>query len=311
MTAAAIRFTVLVAAGFCLALFTRMAQAQQQAPDCRLRIIAALDMQTTPDGRVTVPVQLDGHEYRLMVDTGGYINTISPRVVRQEGYRPRTSQGTTLRGMGTTLLTEYVKVKDLAIGPAHGKDFIFFVDDFEGLDQDGTLAPQILGAYDVDLDFAHGKLNLIYPEHCPGRVVYWTQAPAAVVPIQIEGKTHIRIPVTVDGKEINAILDTGALTSYTTMRAASRYLAIDEKDAALKSRGNVSVNGMSGPVYNYPFQTLSFGDVTVNHPRVEIVSNDVWDNKTDLLLGIGILRQLHLYIAYKERKMYITPALAN
>jgi predicted aspartyl protease len=213
--------------------------------------------------------------------------------------------------MGTSLLTEYVKVNDLAIGPAHGKDFVFFVDDFEGLDQDGTLAPQILGAYDVDLDFAHGKLNLISSEHCPGRVVYWTQTPVTGVPIEIEGKTHIRIPVTIDGKQINAILDTGATTSYTTMQAASRYLAIDEKDPALKSRGNVSVNGMTRPVYNYPFQTLSFGDLTVNHPRVDIVSNEVWDNKTDLLLGIGILRQLHLYIAYKEKKMYITPALQD
>jgi hypothetical protein len=30
-----------------------------------------------------------------------------------------------------------------------------------------------------------------------------------------------------------------------------------------------------------------------------------------LILGVGILRQLHLYIAYKEQKLYITPALAN
>jgi hypothetical protein len=28
----------------------------------------------------------------------------------------------------------------------------------------------------------------------------------------------------------------------------------------------------------------------------------------DVILGMGILRQLHLYIAYKEEKLYITPA---
>jgi len=300
---------VCFAAGLFLAVMP--AHAQEQPPDCKLRIIATLDMQTLPDGRVTIPGQIEGHDYRLMVDTGGYINTVSQRVVKQESYRPRRSQGTTLRGMGTTLLEDYVTVSDFALGRLHGKDFVFFVDDFDSLGEDGTLAPQILGAYDVDLDFAHGKLNLIYPEHCPGRVVYWTQTQATVVPIEIEGKTHIRIPVTVDGKEINAMVDTGALTSFVTMRAASSHLGIDEKNPALKSRGDIPVNGMSAPVFNYPFQTLSFGGVTVNHPRVEIVSDNVWDDKNDLLLGIGILRQLHLYIAYKEKKMYITPALAN
>ncbi len=32
---------------------------------------------------------------------------------------------------------------------------------------------------------------------------------------------------------------------------------------------------------------------------------------TDLIIGLGILRLLHLYIAYKEEKLYITPALAT
>jgi predicted aspartyl protease len=123
--------------------------------------------------------------------------------------------------------------------------------------------------------------------------------------------THIRIPVTIDGKEINAVLDTGAPTSFITMRAARRYLGLDEKDPALKSRGTVSINGMAGTVYNYPFQSLSFGAIQVSHPQIHIVEDRVWDNQTDLLLGIGILRQLHLYIAYKEGNMYITPALAN
>ena len=42
-----------------------------------------------------------------------------------------------------------------------------------------------------------------------------------------------------------------------------------------------------------------------------MVSDEVWSDRDDILMGIGIMRQLHLYIAYKEKKMYITPALAN
>jgi predicted aspartyl protease len=293
-----------------MALLSGRPASAQQAPDCHLRTMAELDMQTLPDGRVTIPVQLDGRDYRLMVDTGGYINTLSEHVLKEGNYHAMRGAGM-LRGMGTTKLDSALTIKDFAIGHAHGRDFGFYVGDFDSLLADGTLAPQILAAYDVDFDFAHSKLNLIHPDHCPGKVNYWTKFTPVVVPIRIVDTTHIRIPVTIDGKEINAMLDTGAPTSFITMRAARRYLGLDEKDPALKSRGTVSINGMAGTVYNYPFQSLSFGAIQVSHPQIHIVEDRVWDNQTDLLLGIGILRQLHLYIAYKEGKMYITPALAN
>jgi predicted aspartyl protease len=285
--------------------------SSQPVPQCRLVIMESLDTHTMPDGRVTIPVKLEEHDYRLMVDTGGYINTVSEEVVKREGYNPQTSRSTVLRGMGTTLLTKYVRADNFTIGSSQGKDFIFFVHDFESLSYDGLLAPQVLRNYDVDFDFAKGKLNLISPDHCPGNVVYWTKTPAAVVPIETSEKAgHIRIPVNIDGKSIMAIVDTGAATSYITRRAARQFLGIFENNPNLRSRGTVSVNGMNTPVLNYPFRTLRFGDVTVNNPRIEIVADEVW-GENDLLLGVGILRQLRLYIAYKEKKLYITPALAN
>jgi len=295
-------------AAFCALLGWGPAIAEEPKK-CDLRAVMAAEMQTIPDGRVTIPVQFEGHDYRLMVDTGGYINTVSPQVVKQEGYHPRDSQGLVLRGMGTSRLDSYVTVKDFAIGRSHGKNFEFFVDDLTMNFVDGTLAPQVLAVYDVDLDFGHGKFNLISQDHCPGAGVYWADA-AATVPIEIKDRTHIRIPVTIDGKEIMATVDTGARTSFITMRAARRFLGIDEKDPALKLRGNIPVNGLAGPVYNYPFKGLSFGGVQVNNPRIQMVADKVWA-EDDLLLGIGILRQLHIYIAYKDKKMYISPALVN
>lgn len=284
-------------------------QGAKTAP-CPLHLVAKLDMQTINDGRVTIPVQFEGHDHRLMVDTGGYINTVTPLLVREEGYRKEVSHGTMLKGMGNRFLDHFVETKDFAIGRSHGRNYDFFIDDFSDLSADGTLAPEILAAYDIDFDFGHDRMNLIHLGDCPGREVYWTKIPAAVVPMRLKDNTHIRIPMMIDGKEIMATLDTGSATSYIRMHAAGRYLDIDEKNPNLKSHGNVAVNGMAGPIYSYPFKELSFGGVTVSHPHIEIVSDPVW-TEDDLLMGIDILRQLHIYIAYGEKKLYITPALPN
>jgi hypothetical protein len=80
---------LLIALGISMPAGTTTAQDQVSAPqgqNCALRIVAALDMQAIPDRRVTIPVKFDGHDHRLMVDTGGYINTVTPQLAREEGY---------------------------------------------------------------------------------------------------------------------------------------------------------------------------------------------------------------------------------
>lgn len=284
--------------------------AAPQTPACLLHVAAGLDMETMPDGRVTVPVKFEGHDHKLMVDTGGYINTVTRQLVREEGYVADNSRGASLQGIGNRVLKTFVEAKDFAIGNAHGSGFIFYVDVFNNLLADGTLAPEILANYDVDFDFGHGRFNLIQPQHCISGAVYWTKSPAEIIPIEIEDKTHIRIPVTIDGKKIMATVDTGSAASIITMRAAARLLDVNEKSADLQSLGAISVNGMVAPVYVYPFQQLAIGHTSVTRPRIEIVSDALW-NKDDLLLGMDFLRQFHVYVAYQEKKLYFTPALAN
>jgi predicted aspartyl protease len=309
-TALVVVVGMLVPVGASAPAFSQQRDGSHQGRACTLKILAALNLETMLDGRVTVPVQFEGHDHRLMVDTGGYLSTITRDLALEEGYEIKKTRGLTEIGMGTSFLDSYVQAKDFVIGHSHGKDFEFFVDDMGSLLMEGTLAPSTLAAYDVDFDFGHDKLNLINPDHCPGQVVYWTKSPAAVIPMEIQHKTHIRVPVTIDGKEITAIFDTGSITSYITQRAAQKLLGLDEKSAGMKLIGNQTINNMNGPVYNFPFQALTFGDVTVNRPHIQIVSDRVWRDN-DLILGVGILRQLHFYIAYGEKKLYITPALAN
>jgi len=175
---------------------------------------------------------------------------------------------------------------------------------------DGTLAPDMLKHYDVDLDFAHGKMNLFSQDHCPGKVLYWTKGDYVVLPMQVAPSSHIRLPVTVDGKTIMAIVDTGAVSSIMSMHAAN-FLGVSEDSPGLKLKTSEGYDRQTR-IYSYPFKTLQMGDITVKNPRITVASNEFMGAVgNDMILGMGILRQLHLYIAYKEQKFYITPAGAN
>ena len=81
--------------------------------------------------------------------------------------------------------------------------------------------------------------------------------------------------------------------------------------------------------YKHLFKTLAFGGVTVDNPELDLIPNamgrdadraqlvgDRTKTEKDLLdvpdvtIGMDVLRKLHIYMALKEEKLYITEASA-
>ena len=303
--------------GFCLSAGLPapvLAQSDARHAPCTLQALAEVDMQTLPDGRVVIPVKIDGHDYRFMIDTGGAGNTVESQVAKREAIE--THEGSVFVGVGNNIMSDIIHAGDFAIGELHGKNYVFHVDKNDTLLWDGTLTPPVLAAFDVDIDFAHEKFKLFSPNHCPGGVVYWTDGPVAVVPMDLSLDGHIQVPVRIDGKTITADIDTGSVGSVLSLRQAWQYLDVDEKSAGMKSLGNTIMNGMRTPAYSYPFAAMTFGEgttgsIAVNHPRIEILPDQTMRGMQGLVLGVSVLRQLHMYIAYKERKLYLSAPLAG
>lgn len=71
-------------------------------------------------------------------------------------------------------------------------------------------------------------------------------------------------------------------------------------------------NIVPATVYRYPFQSLTFQGITVQNPDVAITVQDRPDaSAPKFLIGIGVLRQLHMYISYKDQMLYVTQAEAR
>jgi hypothetical protein len=238
------------------------------------------------DTRPLVPVTINGTPARMLFDTGGNVTSVAVSVVQRLGLKPLKSN-TALHGLSGRTSQLAVKLDSFGIGPLRGDEQHFQIapDDVGGdwEPYDGILANDVLQQYDIDLDFDANAVNLFATDHCPGNVVYWKADGVAVVPFEIYAKSSIAFPVTLDGKKLLAVLDTGAFNT-----------TLDQSDAS----------GFSAS----QFKELSFPGVTVKNPKIYVRPFKTGLVRTvDLLLGMNVLRQLHIYIAMQERKVYISP----
>ena len=212
------------------------------------------------------------------------------------------------------------------------KEYFVIASDGETFGDDeriaGLLAPDILKHYDVSIDFGASTLSLLSQDHCPGKVIYWQASAVAVVPMVLLASAHIVVPVKLDGQPITAIVDTGATNTTLKLPTAESQFGLKLGSPDAPSSGHLE--GLpSATTYSHKFKSLEFEGIAVNNLTIEIIPDRVGDiiananaaptgtriadrrtgeARPDMLIGMDVLRHLHLYIAYKEEKLYITPA---
>jgi predicted aspartyl protease len=287
------------------ASFSLGAQAES-ASECQLVRLATVKTDSLQDGRIKIPVTVEGRPLYFMVDTGGISTTIKWEQAKGLGLVPKQSSQQIV-GVAGSMLNFYVTSGNFSVGELHIKDLPIYIESRPLADADGTLGPDVMRDYDVDIDIAHNSLSLISQDHCPGQVVDWTTTGFIVIPMDVGRDGHVRFPVKIDGQDVMAILDTGSNVSLISMTAAIQ-LGIDPKAPELKL---VRDTGQY-QIFTYPFQSLNFGRVSVKNPPIAIASDNFAKRLgTDLVLGTQVLRHMHIYIAYGEKRLYITAAQAN
>jgi predicted aspartyl protease len=319
---------LLIAAGF-----SAPALADDSCPP--LTILTSVDMTIGNSGRVFVPAQVGGVQKHMLVDTGGFFSELTQPVVSELKLTPRHTGLSQIGVSGSS--TEMAVGTSFVLGNLHADSMDFMVaPDETKFDRDlpgagGILAPNLLTSYDADFDFANKKFNLISQKHCDGKVVYWPADTVAVVPIQMADRYHVQLPVELDGHRYTATLDTGASTTVVNLDNATRDFALKLGDADTPAEGTLT-SSKTTTTYTHRFHSLSLEGIAVSNPLVvllpDLVTNkmrhatDTVSNDTrirnpnedaglsDMILGMDILHRFHLYIAYKEKKLYITPAAA-
>lgn len=289
--------------------------ASAASKPCQLLELASLEMTTEPDGEVAVPVTIDGLSGLMLVDTGGVQSVLVDTMVSR-------LQLPISRSPNQFVLFGGVRLGYLAIphtfemGGMTAHDMPLLVAPFPSLHTDtmGVLAPDVMMNYDVDLDFAAGTFKLFQPGSCHLAPVYWTTEPYATVPFDADTEGHIMIDIELDGKTLTAAVDTGADRSTMTLSTFSTLFGKSADETLLKLIQHASINGTKETaIYRYPFRAMTFRGIAVQDPNVDIVDDTLLEDSggPQIILGVETLRQLHMFIAYKDERIYLTAAEAR
>ncbi|HEV7960474.1 MAG TPA: aspartyl protease family protein [Rhizomicrobium sp.] len=293
-------------------------QADQQdawPADCKLVPVAQLPM-TLETGHVVIPALANGKDVTLGIDTGGFGTSLTKAGIARLGLLYAARLGAIIPAGGGAWVSEGdVHLDSLRIGDLElDRMYLPQMDALPGVD--GLIGPDILNKYDVELDFGGETFRLFKIHPCADHVVTWTSS-YAVLPFTLTESGHVRVAVTLDGQNVDAILDTGAPISVLSTQDANslfrRNLNSAEVEAANPVSGPAWGKGRLVRTYATTFKTLTIGGVTIPGPRIDLVEgrNFLGHDFASLVLGNDVLSRFHLTIAYRQQKLYITDAQAH
>lgn len=229
------------------------------ADDCNLARIAALDINLDEGGDPYVPMTISGQKINLLIDTGGIFSMMTEQSAQLLDLKELPAFGSGEEMFGGKSIKKFVEARDINLGglKAERMPMQIISDHFLATGIGGTLAPNILRHYDADFDFGHAKFNLFSQDHCQGKVVYWTDDPYAAIKVSIDDEGHIKVPIQLDGQDIQAAVDTGSWRSLLSLEPAKRLFSIPDNDPKLKflkvdERGTwFSYRRVAGVVWRY------------------------------------------------------------
>ena len=310
-----------------------MTKANCAAPD----LVNSVAMERVNGGNVmSVTATIDGAPQRMLIDIGRMATQLfeTPADKLHLGH-----QGAQHFDFAGRFSQRSARIESFKLGSMEGGGFHVLVTpdpDTASAPFDGIIGNDVMMRYDVDLDFAHQKLNFFTPEKCEGAGVYWSPSTISSVPVVAYsgleyadrspiprlGVTYV--PVVLDGKTIIALLDTRSDKTFLNPDVAQKLFGIapDGMEPADVDDGGTLIKAGT-----HVFKSLSFGGLTAGNVHVAIPV-DVMSQSTkifhiskvlqdtfpiheimpDMVIGMDILRHSHLYVSFQNDRVYVSAA---
>ncbi|HME37519.1 MAG TPA: retroviral-like aspartic protease family protein [Steroidobacteraceae bacterium] len=258
---------------------------------CKIGKIAELPV-TVRENRPLLQGEINGQPIEILVDTGASASFMWEGAATRLGLKIGGVRGLRIFGVGGEA-TVHETVINLQIGVFTAKNLQIAVirpktgaraDDGPAL----VLGEDFFSGFAAEFDLAHGVLRLLKPEGCPlDQLPYWADSYSMAELEQANpSNPQILIRVMLNGKPVDAILDTGAGTSVVARPIAANAGVtpwLDGKQTAFKTSG---VSGTLIDSWAGMFATFAIGDESVRNVKLEI--SDLFNNNRVTVTGTHI-----------------------
>jgi predicted aspartyl protease len=248
----------------------------------------------------------------LLLDSGAEATILTPAVAGRIGAQPpRVEFQRQLRGLADSLQTTEVELRSFAVGGVEIPWRRVRVAPIKVASillgpLDGVLGADALSSFDVDLDLPGHRMVLYRKQTCPGAAPVWSEPYARIAAGRSRGD-HLFFPVRLDGRGIDAFVDTGSQLTVLSTRTA---LTLGVTPAILGQDRSAMVHGAAAEqlsAHVHRFSRLEIGTEVIRNP--EIIVTDVRLSDADLVLGIDFVRSRRIWFSYGSQQIFLSRRL--
>lgn len=247
-----------------------------------------------------VTATIDGKPATLLLDSGAEDTVLSPQAAVRLGLVSHYEYPRQMGGVGGTTSSGVAATRSFAVGQVDAPGFRVMIGpvalpDLEGTVPDGLLGGDFLRNFAVDLNLPDGRVTLYRPQCLAGDAPVW-QPPFAAITANLSLHNHLFFPVTLDGRQLYAFIDTGAQRSVVDRGAALATGVTPEQLAAGPVAMLRGATAATVSAQLHRFGELRLGDIVVRDPVFGVTPLDLVD--ADIVLGEDFIQTRRIWLSY-------------
>ncbi len=274
---------------------------------CKYTPIGKLPLRYSGPGlEITTEGTINGTPAELLVDTGAYATVLTRTGTERRGIRLYAT-GRRASGFGGTSPIYASIANEFTVGPVRaGRSNMPVIGSFgDTPSYDGILGAPFIFQTDVEVSLANKHLIFFVPEKCGGAFLGYWGKDVQSVPLRRHNEDHMnpKFFVRINGKELEAMIDTGAAFSMITADAAKRA-GIDLDGPNVKRGGDIIGIGNYTASRWHVTTTFQIGEETVQNAEMGVENSGL--NMADVVLGADFLRAHRVLFAMSQNKLYFS-----
>ncbi len=276
------------------------------APDgptgCVMRQVADLPV-LNDRGVPIVRAAINDVPVAFIVDTGARASAIGQREADGLQLPVSLDNHYLVTGIGGSTFAGDVQVRRLSLGNTVARDISFmavgrFGGTVDGLPVVGLFGADFLVNYNVEFDLPSHRLALYTEQHCGDHFRPWA-GPFFEQPFRLTNETEIRFDIIVNGRPINAQLDSGA--GATVLDSDDGAAAGATTATTVSDRRTVSHGVDGAPVVGHLHR---FDSIAIGPEHFGPAFLNVADTGGHTLLGADFLRHHRVWVSYPHEMIY-------